>query len=104
MANRGSEAAPAAQTDLILAVTRLIDLVNDQAKDGVAHSGVLKEAVALTTSNTEVFHGLGRAPRFVLGVMMNANAVIFSDTPHGDPRNFINLKASAAVTANVLLS
>lgn len=99
-----SQAVPQGQDELVRAVTRLIDLENERAKGGVSHSGVLKEALALSTANTEVYHGLGRAPRFVLGVMLSANAVVFVDTPHGDPRNFVNLKASAAVTANVLIA
>jgi hypothetical protein len=99
-----SQAAPQGSDEVAVALTRLIDLANDQAKEGLAHSGVLKEGVILGTANTEVPHLLGRVPRYFVAVGLSANAVVYSDTPHPDPRNFIYLKASAAVTANVLVA
>lgn len=86
------------------ALTRLIDLANGQSKDGVSHSGVLKESLALTTANLEVYHGLGRVPRYVVGVLLSAVATVYVDTPHGDPRHYVNVKASATCTANVLIA
>lgn len=84
-------------------VTRIVDQLNAQAKAGISHSGVML-AVSLTTSNLEVFHGLGRAPTIALPVLLGANAVVYSDTVHPDPRNYIYLRASAAVNATVLIS
>lgn len=96
--------APQGQDEVVRAVERLVDLENDHAKKGLSHSGVLKEGLILTTGNTEVPHNLGRVPRYAVAVLLSANAVVFSDTAHADPRNYIYLKASAACTANVLIA
>lgn len=89
--------------DVKEAVQRLVDLLNAQAADGVSHSGVLK-AVDLTTANLEVSHQLGRVPTYYYPVALTANAVVYSDTAHADPRNFIYLRASAACSATVLIA
>jgi hypothetical protein len=101
-----SQAAPQGQSELVTAVTRLIDLANDSARQGISHSGILKEAVTLATAtDLEVFHGLGRVPRIVLGIMSTAGGVVQANVvPHGDPRNYVNLRATVAGTYNVLVT
>ena len=72
---------------------------------GLFHSGVLLEDLALSPIPREVFHGLGRVPKIVLGVKVDTSAVISVDAvTHSDPRRFINLVASDAVIANVLIA
>lgn len=66
--------------------------------------GVEKTGVALTTANTEIYHGLGRIPTRLLATKLNANATVFTDTPHVTPRTHIYVKASAAVTANLVIT
>lgn len=97
-------ATPQGADELATAVGRLVDLANESAKNGLSHSGVLKEALVLTTGDTEVHHGLGRSPRFVLEVLRAVDGRVFVATPHGDPRNYVNLRASAAGTYNVLIA
>ncbi len=97
-------ARPEDQADLIEAVKRLVDLTNDQAKQGLLHSGIIKAGLSLTTSNLEVSHQLGRVPSILLAAKLSGNAVVYSDTVHADPRNFVYLKASATVTADVLVA
>lgn len=97
-------ARPEDQADLIEAVRRLVDQANDQARAGLVHSGIIKTGLVLTTSNLEVSHQLGRVPTVVLPVKLSAGAVVYSDTAHADPRNFVYLKASATVTADVLVA
>ena len=97
-------ARPEDQTDLIEAVKRLVDQSNDQARAGLVHSGIIKTGLALTTANLEVSHQLGRIPTIILAVKLSGNAVVYSDTVHADPRRFVYLKASATVTADVLVA
>jgi hypothetical protein len=97
-------ARPEEQQDLIEAVKRLVDQTNDQARVGLVHSGIVKTGLALTTANLEVSHQLGRVPSVVLAVKLGGNAVVYSDTVHADPRHFIYLRASATVTADVLVA
>lgn len=97
-------ARPESQQDILEAIQRLTDLANDQAKAGLPHSGVVLADLALTTSNREVAHNLGRVPTIVLAVKLGAAGSVYTDTPHVDPRNFINLKASATLTASVLVA
>ena len=97
-------ARPEDQADLIEAVKRLVDRLNDQSRAGLVHSGIIKTGLALTTANLEVSHQLGRVPSIVLPVKLGGNAVVYSDTAHADPRNFIYLRASATVTADVLVA
>jgi hypothetical protein len=96
-------ARPEGQKDIADAIQRLVDLINDQARGGLSHSGVVL-AVTLGTGNLEVGHQLGRVPSFTFPVGQNSGAVIYSDTPHPDPRNYINLRATAAVSAWVLIA
>lgn len=96
-------ARPEAQQDVLEAIQRLTDLANDDARAGLATSGRLV-TVTLGTGNTEVAHLLKRVPVFVFPVLLGANAVVYVDTAHADPRNFVNVKASATVTATLLIA
>jgi hypothetical protein len=96
-------ARPEGQKDAQDAIQRLVDLMNDQSKGGLAHSGVVK-GVTLGTANLEVAHLLERVPTYVFSVGQNSGAVIYSDTAHPDPRNYIYLRATAAVAAWVLIA
>lgn len=96
--------APVGDYEALRSLQDIIDHVNDREKDGVAHTGILKEALALGTTAVEVFHGLGRAPKFAVAVLLSANATVFVSTDHVDPRNYVMLTASATVTASVLIA
>jgi hypothetical protein len=96
-------ARPEGDKDVQDAIQRLVDLINEQAKGGLAHSGIVK-SVTLTTANLEVAHLLERVPSFVVPVGQNTGAVIYSDTVHADPRNYIYLRATAAVTVQMLIA
>ncbi len=96
-------ARPESQSDLVEAVTRLVDLLNEQGKQGLSHNGAVR-TVILSTSDLEVPHGLGRTPTMCFPLLQNASASIFVVTPHTDPRNFIFVQASAAVTATLLIA
>jgi hypothetical protein len=96
-------ARPEAQQDQLEAIQHLTDLANDQARQGLTHSGRLV-TVTLDTTNTEVAHLLGRVPAFVFPVLLGAAATVYVDTPHGDPRNYVNVRASVAVTATLLIA
>lgn len=89
--------------DIREATQNLVDTLNNQGKAGLSHSGVVKTLV-LGATNTEIYHGLDRVPTFFLAVAQNAAGSVFSDTPHADPRRYINLKASGTLTATVLIS
>jgi hypothetical protein len=97
-------ARPEAQQDLLEAIQRLTDLANEQARAGLSHSGVVLADLALTTSNREVAHNLGRVPAIVLALKLGAAGSVYSDTPHANPRNFLYLKASVTLTASVLVA
>jgi hypothetical protein len=97
-------ASPQGEDELAVAVSRLVDLANDSAREGVSHSGVVKEALVLTTGDTEVHHGLARTPRFVIEVLRAVDGRVYVATAHADPRNFVYLRASAAGTYNVLIA
>lgn len=71
---------------------------------GLFVNGVLLKTISLTTANREFFHGLGRVPVHLFATMMNANATVFSDTPHATPRTHVYVKASAAVTVNLVIA
>lgn len=71
---------------------------------GIFHNGKIFTAQALGTANREIFHGLGRVPTIVLPLLLNANATVFSDTPHLTPRTHIYVKASATVTATLVIA
>jgi hypothetical protein len=106
VASGSGQQVPLGQDELVTAVGRLIDLSNDQAKEGISHSGLLKEGVVLATgADLELFHGLGRVPRIVLSVMSTAGGVVQANVvPHALPRSFVNLRATVAGTYNVLVS
>lgn len=87
---------PAAQSALDQLVTWLNALRAVGWREGVRKTGV-----ALTTSNTAVYHGLGYEPSVVCALKLNANATVYVDTTHADPTNYVNVKASAAVTATL---
>jgi hypothetical protein len=67
-------------------------------------SGALFEGLALTTSNYELRHNLGREPRWLLPVRRNAAEHVYSDTPHESPRTHVFVRASGDVTVNLLVS
>jgi|ERR671925_38810 hypothetical protein len=70
---------------------------------GLFANAVFLDGVVLSTSDTPVFHNLGRPPTMLFARMLNANATVFSITPHATPRTHINVRASAAVTANLVI-
>lgn len=83
-------------------LNEIIGLVNRLERIVVGIENVILKQ-PLTTSNTRVRHGLGRRPRGFLVTRKNANAVVYSDTEETvDPANWIQLKASATVTADLL--
>lgn len=106
MASARGQQAPIGQDELVTAVGRLIDLSNDQATEGLSHAGVLKEDLVLATgSDLELYHGLGRVPRIVLGLKSSAGGVVQANVvAHPTPRTFVNLRATVAGTYNVLVS
>jgi hypothetical protein len=93
-----------AEQDQLEAIQRLTDLANEQARAGLSHSGVVLADLALTTASREVAHNLGRVPTIILALKLGAPGVVYSDTPHADPRNYVYLKASATLTASVLVA
>lgn len=99
-----SVARAAGDDEVPEALERLIDLVNNLLKEGIVHAGTIIPNLALTTTNLEVRHGLGRPPTVCKELLRNADAVVIVDTPHEDPRNYIWVKASAAVTVNLLVA
>lgn len=97
-------ARPGGDSEVAEALDKLITLTNNMLKAGLFHSGTIKSGVALTTSDTPVYHGLGRVPTICMPTYLTANAVVYVVTPHGDPRNYINVRASASVTASLLIA
>jgi hypothetical protein len=89
--------------DVREAVQNLVDNLNSQGKAGLSHSGVVK-TVTLGVTDLEIYHGLGRVPTFCYPVMQSALGTVAAVTPHADPRNYINVRASVPMTANVLIS
>lgn len=57
---------------------------------------------ALTTSDTEVQHGLGYPVTGYMVVRRNGTATVYDGSGHATPGKIINLKASAAVTVTLL--
>jgi hypothetical protein len=57
---------------------------------------------ALTTSDTRVYHGLGRAPLGWLVCGQTADATVYEVSTSDAPSEYINLRASASVTARLL--
>jgi len=96
-------ARPEAGQDALEAIQRLTDLANDDARAGLTHSG-RTVTVTLGTSNTEVAHLLDRVPTIIFALKKNANAVVYTDTEHADPRRFAYVKASATVTVTLLIA
>lgn len=102
-ADRATARPEGGLNDIREATQNLVDNLNNQGKAGLSHSGVIK-TLSLTTSDTEVFHGLSRVPTICHAVMQNAAGSVFTVTPHADPRNYINVRASGTMVANVLIS
>lgn len=94
---------PTGKDDSVDALARLVDAFNNLAQAGIFHGGIIRD-LALTTSNLEVRHDLGRVPTIWMPLSLNANAVVYCDTSHDYPREYINLRASASVTARVLIA
>lgn len=61
---------------------------------------VVTKAIAIT--DTQVSHGLGRKPRGYLVVGQTASASLFDGTASDEPETFVNLKASAAASFNLI--
>jgi hypothetical protein len=78
--------------------------LTEALKQRVMHDGTVFEGVQLTTTNREFSHNLGRIPTRVFPLHQNANAVVYVDTAHADPRNKVYVKASATVTVNLLVA
>jgi hypothetical protein len=58
---------------------------------------------AIATGDTAVPHGLGRVPRGYIVVKRSAGEVVFDGAgAHPRPAEFINLRASAAVTVSLV--
>lgn len=102
-ADRSTARPEGGLNDIREATQNLVDTLNNQGKAGLSHSGVEK-TLALTTSDQEVYHGLDRVPTRWFSVAQNAAGSVFSVTAHADPRKYINLRASATMTATVLIS
>jgi hypothetical protein len=73
-----------------------------EGERGLLAGAVLVEDVALTTSETRVFHGLGEPIRGWFPVRKSANAVVYEGTASSTPAAYINLRASAAVTVTLV--
>lgn len=58
--------------------------------------------ISLTTSNTEIIHGLSGPPIGWVVTKADAGVSIYSDTPHANPNKFIYIKSTAPVTASLL--
>lgn len=54
------------------------------------------------TSDTSIPHGLGAPPRGRLVIYQSADARIWDGTASRSPREFVNLRASASVTARII--
>jgi len=91
---------PAAPAPLL----RVVKEWNDAKADGLFHGGFETGPILITGTNLEIRHGLGRVPRRWENLGGNAGVVVFSDTPHPQPREFIYLRASGTVFANILIS
>lgn len=58
---------------------------------------------AIATGDTPVPHGLGRVPRGYIVVKRSAAETVYDGAaPHARPAEFINLRASAAVTCSLV--
>ena len=66
--------------------------------------GQVLEDVSLTTSDTEVFHALAKPNVRYIPIKLSTNAVVYDGaTASTRPRQSITLRASAAVTATLVL-
>lgn len=81
-----------------------VDVINYFIAQPLVNNYVEKVDVALSTTNTEVDHSLGRVVTRILPLKLNAGVTIYTDTPHPDPRNKVYLKATATCTATLLIS
>lgn len=72
------------------------------ARNPLADHMYLVEDQALTTSDSRVYHGLGRTPKGWFVVKRNAGADVFEVTASDDPNEYINLRGSASVTVTLL--
>ncbi len=89
-------------------IQRFVDEISkeraDDIKQGVPHAGVEFVGIALTTTDKELVHNLGRVPTRVLSVWQNSAGVPFVVTQHATPRTHIYVRASAAVTCNLVVA
>jgi hypothetical protein len=65
--------------------------------------GQVLEGVAIAAANTEVAHKLGRPLRGVIPYNLSADARIWRPTTSARPEQTVVLRASAAVTADLLV-
>ena len=85
------------------ALRDLTDAYNYHLDRGIFHNGRRYDDVPLTTDNLELFHGFGRAPFGVLALKLNAAEIVYSDTPHQMPMQFVYVRATGACTATLLV-
>lgn len=73
-----------------------------------AQSNVLEGArllvnVAIGTGDTRIYHGLGRSPVSWLVARPSGNAVVWEQTTSPAPGEYLLLRASAAVTCDLVV-
>lgn len=93
---------PTGDEDLLQSVQDLVSSLNNEPNP-IRHGGVERD-LSLTTGDQEVYHGLGRVPTVCMPLKKDAAGDVYVVTPHSDPRNYINVRGSAAFNARVLIA
>lgn len=93
---------------LQLAHDETVELLTAALGMGMFHNGVLFEGLDFTAGvEMQLFHGLGRVPRFVVPVKVvyeGTLTTVNEGSKHADPRNYINVRTGANCIANVLIA
>ena len=79
-----------------------IEEVLAEVQSNPTYTTNIVENIALSTTELAVNHGLETAPIGMVVIMKDANAVIYKGSDSASPSRFINIVASAPVTANIL--
>ncbi len=83
-------------------LTRIQQLLQDAFKRPLADVENLVKDVTLSTGDVRVAHGLNQVPTGWIIVKANSGANIYTVTPSDEPQKYINLRATAAITASLI--
>lgn len=87
-----------------VAIDDITDAVNGLVASKLGNDHYIRAGVPLGTANFLVHHNLGRVPTLLFPLMVSAGVIIYSDTPTDDPKNSINVKATATCVATLLIA